>query len=684
MTFFRSARVLLCLTVVIAAAACSNNSNRAVTAAVGVDSGVTLTSAGSATSLLVGQTLGLGASVTNPSTSAGVTWVLVGPGTLTDVTNVSATYTAPPSATGAVTALITATSVTNPVQLASVALIVLGTPQLDSENLFPANVNVPYQASVTVAGGDQPFTWVLESGSLPPGLALSGSTGAVTNIQGTPTTTGTYSFTLQATDSLSEVASVSMTMVVNPQSACVLSGNFAFRFSGFRGGGPATHSGAIAISSTGTVTGEQDYKDPARTTTAETLTSGTCIDRETNTGVLTLNAPSGQLVYNFAATSPDGAGVIHSARLQLISSGSDSGSGEMDLQDTTAITATPLNGNFAFGLIGVEASGAHFGTAGRFTSDNTGVMSAGLIDSNDPVAILTDAALTGSVSAPDANGRGTMTLTSGSQTSTYAYYLVNAGKMFLIDIDPTTGKGTVRAIGQMTTQVGDVSPTIFDNGAMATPGILSLFGALQTAEPVSVMALGRLSNANPAAGTLDVALDTSAQDIDISDEPFTSQPYAIGATGRGTLTLTDPNGVLSLALYLDGMSNGYVVVQGAAAGSAGMLEMQFQGPYPNPPPTGIFPGTLPNAFVSDTEFPQAPGPISLEPLVYLNFDAISSNFFNGSFAIDQNTGRGLGTVVDNGVGDSSGALYIVSPTKMDLLRYGTRAVDGSIEFMIQN
>lgn len=666
----------------MAVTACSNNSNRAVTATVGVDTGVTLTTAGSATSLLAGQTLALGATVSSASSNAGVTWTLVGEGSLTDITATTATYNAPASVTGATTALITATAVTDSSQIASVGLIVLGTPQIDNETLFPGNVNVPYQASVSAAGGDQPFTWVVLTGALPPGLALSGATGAVTNIQGTPTTTGTYTFTLQATDSLSRTATVDMSMVVNAQAACVLAGNFVFQFSGFRGGGAASHSGAISINSTGMVSGEQDYKDPSRTTTGETLTSGTCINRETNTGVLTLKAPSGQLVYNFAATPPDTAGIIHSARLQLISSGGDSGSGQMDLQDTTAITAAPPSGGFAFGLIGVQGSGVHYGTAGRFTSDTTGVLSAGLIDSNDPVNTFTDAAMSGTLTAPDANGRGTLTLIAGTQTSTLAYYTVGAGKAFLIDID--TGKGTASAIGQMTAQVGDASATTFDNGAMATPSILSLFGALQAAEPVSVMSLGRLSNANPTAGTLDVGLDTSDQATDISFEPFTSQPYSVDATGRGVLALTDSNGVLSLAFYLDGMSNGYVVAHGSSAGSAGLLEMQFQGPYANPPPTGIFPPTLSNAFVSGTAFPQAPGPISLEPLVYLNFDAISSNFFNGSFAIDQTTGRGLGSVVDNGIGSSAGALYIVSPTKMDLLRFGTRAVDGSIEFMIQN
>jgi len=684
LTVIRSARVLLCLSAAFALGACSNNSNRGVTSTVGVDTGVALTTAGSVTSLLETQTLGLGATVENASNSAGVTWSLIGVGSLTDITTTTATYTSPTTVTGAATALITATSVANPTQLASVALIVLGTPQIDAQTLFPANVDVAYAAAVSAAGGDAPFTWTVASGALPPGLALNGSTSGATSIQGTPTAVGDYNFSLTAVDSLSRSATVALTLVVHPQTACVIAGRFTLVFTGFRGGAAATHAAAIQISSTGVITGEQDYKDPHRTTPAEILTSGTCVNRETNTGVLTLNAPSGQLVYNFAATPPDSTGVIHSAQLQLISSGADSGSGHLALQDAT-ITAVPPSGNFAFGLIGVEGSGAHFGTAGRFTSSTAGALSAGVVDSNGTTA-LNGAALSGTLTAPDANGRGTLTLLSGTQTFTLAYYLVDDGKMVLIDIDPTTSASvaTTRMAGQMTAQVGNVGATVFDNAALASPSIMSLFGAVQTAEPITVMSMGRLSNADATAGTVDVSLDTSDQDLDVGAEPFTGQSYAIAANGRGELNLADTSGLRSLVLYLDGTANGYVVQQDNPAGSAGLLEAQFQGPYASPPPGGVFPPTLPNAFVSGTAYPQSSGPITLAPLIYLNFDALSSSFLNGSFSIEPSSGRGLGTITESGVGTTSAALYIVSPTKMDMLRFGTRAVDGTIEFMIQN
>lgn len=55
LSFIRYARMPLLLAATLAVAACSNNSNRAITPQVGVDTGVTLSTAGSATSLLTGR-----------------------------------------------------------------------------------------------------------------------------------------------------------------------------------------------------------------------------------------------------------------------------------------------------------------------------------------------------------------------------------------------------------------------------------------------------------------------------------------------------------------------------------------------------------------------------------------------------------------------------------------------------
>jgi len=57
----------------------------------------------------------------------------------------------------------------------------------------------------------QPVTYVLASGSLPPGLTLNPGTGAIT---GTPTQEGTYSFTLVASNAGGDSAPLALTIVV--------------------------------------------------------------------------------------------------------------------------------------------------------------------------------------------------------------------------------------------------------------------------------------------------------------------------------------------------------------------------------------------------------------------------------------------------------------------------------------
>jgi hypothetical protein len=71
-----------------------------------------------------------------------------------------------------------------------------------------------YSQPVAVTGGLAPYTWSVSSGSLPPGLNLDPSTGT---ISGTPMTAGTYTFTVQVTDSASETASSqTLSITVNP------------------------------------------------------------------------------------------------------------------------------------------------------------------------------------------------------------------------------------------------------------------------------------------------------------------------------------------------------------------------------------------------------------------------------------------------------------------------------------
>jgi hypothetical protein len=67
---------------------------------------------------------------------------------------------------------------------------------------------------LAATGGIAPYTWAVEAGStLPPGLALSAGA-----LSGTPTTAGTYNFSLQITDSQATpaIATKAFTLVVSP------------------------------------------------------------------------------------------------------------------------------------------------------------------------------------------------------------------------------------------------------------------------------------------------------------------------------------------------------------------------------------------------------------------------------------------------------------------------------------
>jgi len=85
--------------------------------------------------------------------------------------------------------------------------------------LFPAppggEVGVAYSDQLTVTGGTSPFTWSVSAGTLPPGVTLNASTGL---LSGTPTASGTYSFTVKVTDhaGLSSTEPVSLPVIPGP------------------------------------------------------------------------------------------------------------------------------------------------------------------------------------------------------------------------------------------------------------------------------------------------------------------------------------------------------------------------------------------------------------------------------------------------------------------------------------
>src|SRR5581483_11147732 len=117
-------------------------------------------------------------------------------------------------ASGVSTLTVSAISVADPTKMASAVVSVTsgggggnGNPTITTSSVPDATSGTAYNASLAASGGTTPYTWSISSGSLPSGLSLSSSTGA---ISGTTSSTGTFNFTAKVTDSTSKTGTAAL------------------------------------------------------------------------------------------------------------------------------------------------------------------------------------------------------------------------------------------------------------------------------------------------------------------------------------------------------------------------------------------------------------------------------------------------------------------------------------------
>lgn len=141
----------------------------------------------SSVSLDEGQSINFTATVANDTLNKGVTWSVTqtstsggcsgsGCGALSNVTNSSATYTAPKSLAAGISVTLTVASITQPSATTTATVSVVLPPQFTTTVLPNAANGVAYNQTITVTGGVAPLTFSLQSGSsLPAGLSLTTS-----------------------------------------------------------------------------------------------------------------------------------------------------------------------------------------------------------------------------------------------------------------------------------------------------------------------------------------------------------------------------------------------------------------------------------------------------------------------------------------------------------------------------
>ena len=115
---------------------------------------------------------------------------------------------------------------------------------ITTSTLTAGTVGTAYNATLTVSNGTAPYSWSVSSGSLPTGLSLS----AAGVISGTPSTSGTASFSVKVTDSkgLSDTQALSMTVAAAPPPPPPTTGNADMALTTFKATATSVTKGSSA------------------------------------------------------------------------------------------------------------------------------------------------------------------------------------------------------------------------------------------------------------------------------------------------------------------------------------------------------------------------------------------------------------------------------------------------------
>jgi hypothetical protein len=128
------------------------------------------------------------------------------------------TYSAPPTTCSAT---VTATSLADPNQTAQLTINVNQPLSIQTPIYLPtAYTGQSYSnAGINAQGGTGSYTWTANpiSGSLPPGLSLTNLNGSTLMFAGSPSATGSYTFTVQVTDGVSTTSAQATIVVQSPQ-----------------------------------------------------------------------------------------------------------------------------------------------------------------------------------------------------------------------------------------------------------------------------------------------------------------------------------------------------------------------------------------------------------------------------------------------------------------------------------
>ena len=503
-------------------------------------------------SVVPGGTTTVSATVSNDSTNIGVSWScapanacgLFSPSSTASA--VATTYTAPSVVPAGGQVTVTAKSIADPTKSASSVVMITDSASEVRFDVSPPLTIHPSQSvsvSASVSHDSAGVTWscspVGACGTFSP--ASTGNE-VVTSYMAPSSAASGNSITIIATSvtDINKSASASM-LFSGTASDATLSGQYAFFLTSPTGNrGTASLLGSINLSGDGTVAGGVadiispgvlDLQDQILPTSAnpQPNTSSYTVD-STGHGTMKVRTASGQqLAFSFAVTSP--------AHALLTEIDGNPGSGTMDLQQhpTGGFTASQVEGGFSFTMTGTAKANAAIKVSygGVFTADGVGSLSGGTLDTNT-AATMTTSPFSGSFSAPDSNGRGTLQLGGGRS---FTYYVISSKALRLFEADNLNLMGgSAYAQGGSVIFLGD--NYFYQHSGWSSPGRITTAGEFSIVEG-EVDFSGGISDSSASGPP---ATPKSAVKV--------SGSYEASSDGTGSLTLVDAGGSSKFNLYV--------------------------------------------------------------------------------------------------------------------------------------
>lgn len=438
-------------------------------------------------------------------------------------------------------------------------------------------------------------------------------------------------------------------------------GTYSFTIVGSNTGGFFTIAGSVTANGSGAITsGTVDINSPGTIGVVTNLSAtGSYSVRADGRGTATLTTSAGTFNFDFVILTAQRALVVRF-------DGNASASGSLDLQNASAANLPTLAGSFVFNLEGVDGLAQNTeASAGIFTVDTSGDITAGVQDTNRNGVLSTNAAINiaGLAMSAPVNGRGTLAITTTADgTRNFVYYVISANQIRLIETDSApilTGD----AFRQTSTAVsGSFAFTLSGQGS------------------IGPLAAGGIINTDGAGNVLSTSVEDVNNGGSISQNVGLSGTYAIAGTGRGTMTL---NGTLHFAVYPS--VGGIQVLEIDTTTIANGTAFQQSGTFSNSTINGRYGANITGLLAPSTEFDSvaqftASGTGTFSGNLDLNDGGLLSTglALNGTYNLAAN-GRSTGRLVSS-FGTENVIYYAVNGTRILFIEVDTNTVAvGDIE-----